>query len=116
MLKLLAAPVILLICVLSYYIYSEDITLKELKEYTNQVVIYSRPQCSYCSAAVDFLDSKNLPFEVIDITNDEVTMNALSSKTGAYTVPYIFINEQYIGGYDDMVKLFKTGKLDEMLK
>lgn len=116
MLKLLATPVILLICVLSYYIYSEDLALKEIKEYTNQVIIYSRPQCSYCSSSVEFLDSKNIPFEVIDITDDEVTINALASKTGAYTVPYIFINDQYLGGYEDMVKLFKAGKLGEMLK
>jgi glutaredoxin 3 len=116
MLKLLATPVILLACILSYYIYSEGLALKEIKEYTNQVVIYSRPQCSYCSAAVEFLDSKNIPFEVIDITNDEVKINALVSETGSYTVPYIFINNQYVGGYNDMVKLFKAGKLYEMLK
>lgn len=116
MLKLLAAPVVFLALVLSYYIYNEDIALKDIKEYNNQVVIYSKPKCSYCTKAINFLDSKNLPFNVIDITNDATAIKTLESKTGAYTVPYIFINEEYIGGYDDMVQLFKAGKLEEMLK
>jgi glutaredoxin 3 len=32
------------------------------------------------------------------------------------TVPQIFINDQLIGGFDDMNALEKAGKLDELLK
>ena len=39
----------------------------------------------------------------------------LQRANGKMTVPEIFINDQLIGGYDDLVALEKAGKLDALL-
>jgi len=36
-------------------------------------------------------------------------------KTGMMTVPQIFINNELIGGYQELVALDSAGKLDEKL-
>ncbi len=115
MLKFFIVPILFLTTIFCYYLYSQNIPIKEIREYNNKVVVYSDAQCSYCVKASRFLTSKNIPFDVIDLSNDLDMRKALESKTGAYTVPYIFVNEEYIGGYNDMIKLFKSGKLEQML-
>ena len=40
----------------------------------------------------------------------------LGKLTGGMTVPQIVINNQSIGGYEDLLQLNQTGKLKELLK
>ena len=35
--------------------------------------------------------------------------------TGRKTVPQIFINDQYIGGFDDLRKFDQSGQLDHVI-
>ena len=39
----------------------------------------------------------------------------MMEKTGRRTVPQIYINEVYVGGYDDLAALDQAGELDELL-
>tara|TARA_B100000749_G_scaffold226430_1_gene182003 strand:+ start:13720 stop:13899 length:180 start_codon:yes stop_codon:yes gene_type:complete len=50
---------------------------------------------------------------ILDGKNSE--LSALRQKTGHRTVPQIFINEEFIGGYDDLAALESSGNLDKML-
>jgi glutaredoxin 3 len=36
-------------------------------------------------------------------------------KTGRRTVPQIYINGEYVGGYDDLASLDQAGGLDKLL-
>ena len=56
-------------------------------------------------------------FEEINISDDEAFMlNKLAEKSGIYTVPQIFVNEEFIGGCDDLYQLERQNKLDAILK
>ncbi|MBT4445979.1 glutaredoxin 3 [archaeon] len=83
-----------------------------------QVTIYTKDYCSFCKAAKNLLDSKGISFKEIDLQNaNEETMSELSKKTDGYTmVPQIFIGDEFIGGFDQLSALAKSGKLDEKLK
>ncbi|EOW0875640.1 glutaredoxin domain-containing protein, partial [Acinetobacter baumannii] len=39
----------------------------------------------------------------------------LMQRTNHRTVPQIFINDQFIGGFDQLYALEREGKLDELL-
>ena len=39
----------------------------------------------------------------------------LTKSNGKRTVPHIFINEQHIGGFDELNKLVSTGKFASFL-
>ena len=57
---------------------------------------------------------------VVDINEIQIDVNAeerdnMIKKTGRMTVPQIFIGELHVGGFDDLAKLNRDGKLDELL-
>ena len=81
-----------------------------------KVVVYKTRFCGYCGAAIRFLSEvKNQEVEVIDLTGKHAERMALVQKTRHRTVPQIFINDQFIGGYDELRALDRAGKLDPML-
>lgn len=76
-----------------------------------KVKIYTTNYCEFCRRAKELLRSKGIPFEEIDVTDDDATRDWLVQKTGYKTVPQIFIDEKPIGGYEELTELDREGKL-----
>jgi glutaredoxin 3 len=78
----------------------------------NKIVIFSRQSCSWCRRAKDDLRRNNEEFISIEI--DDISqcpkgdcqslVKALMFQTRMNTVPQIFINGQFIGGYSELIK------------
>lgn len=71
------------------------------------VKIYFKSGCVWCTRAKEFLKSKNIEFEEInlsDLSEDEYELekNKLVENTGQKTFPYIFIDDKFIGGFTDL--------------
>jgi glutaredoxin 3 len=81
----------------------------------NKIQIYSTPYCGYCRAAKMFLQQKGVEYNDIDLSKDDNLRSALAEKYSWYTVPMIVINDRFIGGYDDLMKMNQSGELDKML-
>lgn len=81
----------------------------------SKVKIYTKSYCPYCEAAKRLFSLKKIPFDVVDVTNDEAALSKLIEKTGHQTVPQIFIGEKFIGGFDDVSALDQNGELDKLL-
>ena len=79
------------------------------------VVVYTTRVCPYCIQAKALLKKKGVAFSEIDVSNDTEKRTWLVSATGQRTVPQIFINDQPIGGFDDMAALNRNGELDRLL-
>lgn len=81
------------------------------------VVLYTSPVCPYCSRAKQLLKQKGVEkIEEIDISKDDAKRDEMMTKSqGRRTVPQIFINDQHVGGCDDLYALDRAGKLDAML-
>jgi len=79
-----------------------------------KVIVYSSANCSYCTRAKQLLESKGIEYQEIRIDQDEKAREKMMVE-GRRTVPQIFINDQAIGGYDDLYALDKAGKLDALL-
>lgn len=77
--------------------------------------IYTTPYCPYCVRAKQLLNQKQVAFEDIDVSNDPEQRQALVALTGQRTVPQIFINDQSIGGCDDLFALDRAGRLDALI-
>jgi glutaredoxin 3 len=56
-----------------------------------------------------------VPFEEIDCTDDRATRNWLVEATGRRTVPQIFIGGVPVGGFDELRRLERAGRLDGIL-
>lgn len=79
------------------------------------IIIYSKESCPYCVYAKQLLDSKHVTYTEIRIDLDETKRDEMIQRSGRRTVPQIFINDQAIGGFDDLSALAKTGELDTLL-
>ena len=81
-----------------------------------KVLMYSTAVCPYCIRAEQLLKRKGV-HEVEKLRVDlqpELRMEMVK-QTGRRTVPQIYVNDVYIGGYDDLASLDHAGGLDELL-
>ena len=60
------------------------------------------------------LNKRNITFEELRVDLDQRLLREMLMVTnGAKTAPQIFINDQYIGGFDDLTELDLEGGLSE---
>jgi len=79
------------------------------------VTIYTTAWCPYCIRAKKLLDAKQVKYTNIDVSAPAVRAK-MAELTGGRTVPQILINDQAIGGCDELHALERSGKLDALLK
>ncbi len=80
-------------------------------ESAKKVVVYVTKYCPYCHAAKRLLTSKGVDFFEIDVTDDDLMREKLIEMSGGReTVPQIFVDGKPIGGYDDLVAFYNSGK------
>lgn len=79
------------------------------------VVIYSSNYCPYCMRAKQLLESKNVLFNELRVDGNRDLRQEMTEKSGRTSVPQIWINDQHVGGCDDLFALERAGKLDPLL-
>jgi glutaredoxin 3 len=81
-----------------------------------KVLMYSTAVCPYCVRAEHLLKRKGVhEIEKIRVDLHPELRAAMMEKTGRRTVPQIYINGEYVGGYDDLASLDQAGGLDKLL-
>lgn len=78
----------------------------------NTVTLYSTGTCPYCVAAESLLKKRGITdIKKIRVDQSSEEFSTMIERTGRKTVPQIFIGDQHIGGFDDLVKYDAQGKL-----
>ena len=81
-----------------------------------KVEMYTWRTCPFCIRAKDLLKTKGVEFVEYKIDGDETARTQMSKRAnGRRSVPQIFIDDQHVGGCDDIYELDWQGKLDQML-
>lgn len=81
------------------------------------IEIYSTAVCPFCVSAKNLLKSKGLEWTEVRIDTDTAAREHMLERSGGRrTVPQIFVNDQYLGGFDDLVAADRSGKLVQMLE
>ena len=72
-----------------------------------KVEIYTKNNCIWCDRAKLLLDSKDIKFKEIDLSDDQKREKFYNSiGENVKTVPQIYIDDLRIGGYQDLVAWF----------
>lgn len=80
------------------------------------VEIYTWQTCPYCIRAKLLLWWKGVNYVEYQIDGDEAARAKMAERSnGKRSVPQIFVNEQHIGGCDDLYQLDRQGQLDPLL-
>ncbi|MEA5553089.1 glutaredoxin 3 [Anabaena cylindrica UHCC 0172] len=83
---------------------------------TAKVEIYTWATCPFCIRAKNLLKNKGVDFIEYSVDGDEAARTIMAEKAnGRRSVPQIFINDDHIGGCDDIYALENQGKLDDLL-
>jgi glutaredoxin 3 len=81
------------------------------------VIMYATSVCPYCVAAERLLRAKGVTeIEKIRVDLAPERRIEMMQRTGRRTVPQIYIGDNHVGGYDDLVALDQGGGLDPLLK
>ncbi|MEL6160370.1 MAG: glutaredoxin 3 [Cyanobacteria bacterium J06623_5] len=79
------------------------------------IEIYTWSRCPFCIRAKALLNRKGAEYTEYCIDGDENARSKMAERAGKRSVPQIFINDQHIGGCDDIHALDRQGKLDSLL-
>ena len=78
------------------------------------ITIYTTPYCPYCMRAKQLLDSKEVEYQEIDVSDRSLRPN-MTKITGGTTVPQIIINDNPVGGCVELYALERANELDKLL-
>ncbi len=76
------------------------------------VQMYTTAWCGYCVRAKALLDARGIPYEEIRVDDDPAFRQKLMDLTGGWTVPQIVIDGRPIGGYVELWRLDRDGRLE----
>ena len=78
-------------------------------------IIYGSDSCKYCVLAKELLITKGIEYTYHDITKTKTeVLDSLAEKTGNQrTMPVIFHDQIFIGGYTKLLDQFDSFELDD---
>jgi glutaredoxin 3 len=81
-----------------------------------KIIMYCADWCGYCARARRLLDAKGVVYEEIDVDVVAGAQAQMQARTGRTSIPQIFINDQHVGGCEELHALEADGRLDFLLK
>ena len=82
---------------------------------SSQIVVYSKTTCVYSKRIIECIRKLNIEPLVIQLDHHDngiELQDALLDRTGILmvpTIPSIWVNKKYIGGFDDTYGIIKAG-------
>ena len=72
-----------------------------------KAIVWSKPQCGYCVKAKNLLTSKGIEYEERNIAEGWKIQDLLEAAPNAKTMPQIWLDDKYIGGYFELEDALK---------
>ena len=87
---------------------------------SNDVVLFMKgtplfPQCGFSSRAVAILDHLGVPYETVDVLQDQEIRQGIKSFSDWPTIPQLYVKGEFVGGSDIMMEMFEAGELQDMV-
>lgn len=77
--------------------------------------LYSKDSCSFCIRAKMLLEQNGVDYEYVDLTGDIDGQVDLARRTGRMTMPLVFVGDELIGGFEDLVLALRNPRIREAL-
>ena len=86
----------------------------------NDVVLFMKgtalfPQCGFSSRAVAILDHVGVPFETVDVLQDQEVRQGIKEYSDWPTIPQLYVKGEFVGGSDIMMEMFQNGELQQLV-
>jgi glutaredoxin 3 len=69
-----------------------------------KAIVWSKDACPFCVQAKALLESKGIEYEERNVSKDWTKEQLLAVVPTARTLPQIFLEEEYVGGFAELRK------------
>ncbi|KAG2324986.1 hypothetical protein Bca4012_039475 [Brassica carinata] len=95
-------------------------TLEKLVN-SEKVVLFMKgtrdfPMCGFSNTVVQILKNLNVPFEDVNILENEMLRQGLKEYSSWPTFPQLYIGGEFFGGCDITLEAFQSGELQEVVE
>ena len=80
----------------------------------SRVTIYTTEPCGFCRVAKSLLTKRGVSYTEINLAKDPTGRAELVRITGMMTFPQVVIDDEPIGGYQELVQADRAGRLAEL--
>jgi len=102
---------------------AESLIDRALADRPERVVMFGLTYCEFCWAVAKLLKVAGIPFETINLDGSELLVDdmggkirhALAARTNSVTMPQVFVASEFIGGCEETLDEFQSGRLQERL-
>ena len=74
------------------------------------------PQCGFSNNVVQILNTLGAPYETLDVLANPDIRQGIKEYSNWPTIPQVYVNGEFIGGSDIMIKMYQDGELQETLE
>ncbi len=87
----------------------------------NKILVFMKgnklmPQCGFSNNVVQILNVLGVPFETVDVLADPDIRQGIKEYSNWPTIPQIYINGEFLGGSDILIKMYQDGNLQETVE
>ena len=79
----------------------------------NRSIVYGKSNCPWCARAKEELELRGMPFDYIDLEEIGKTAKEVTGRD-VKTVPQIYVEGKYIGGYESLMEHLESGASIEL--
>jgi len=87
----------------------------------NKIMVFMKgnklmPMCGFSNNVVQILNMLAVPYETVDVLQDEGIRQSIKEYSSWPTIPQVYINGEFVGGSDIMIELYQKGELQQMVE
>ncbi len=87
----------------------------------NKIMVFMKgnklmPQCGFSNNVVQILNSLGVPFETVDVLENQDIRQGIKEYSSWPTIPQVYISGEFIGGSDIMIELYQSGELQQKVE
>lgn len=87
----------------------------------NDVVLYMKgtqaiPQCGFSAGVSNVLQQLEVEFLDVNVLEDPNMRQGIKEFTDWPTIPQLYIQGEFIGGFDIVKEMYEAGELQELIK
>lgn len=75
-----------------------------------EVTVYTMNHCPFCLQLKLFLKRQGVEFTEINTSEHPEVLKMLQDETSFLTLPQVFVEDNFLGGYDNIIDLHQKGK------
>jgi monothiol glutaredoxin len=87
----------------------------------NKILVFLKgtklmPMCGFSNNVVQILNTLGVPFETVNILDDNELRQGIKEYSNWPTIPQVYINGEFVGGSDILIQMYQTGELQQMVE